>query len=145
MSVPNVGLKGPSLPLKVKIDSSTSDISQGDQLVLGTAGYYQQAAADGVVQCIALETVASPSADGDAEILADFSTMRVWEYSPDAGTVTQALVGTRMDCGGAQTINIDQSTTGTDSDGIWLCVGVDTDANKVHVVLTSAEQRSSGV
>lgn len=124
---------GPRVPVQVKIDSGTSAISVGDFLALGTAGYYQQAAAGDTAHCVAMEAQATISADGDATILADFSTLSVYEYPPDTGTVTQALVGTTMDVGGAQSINIDAST-----DDCVRVVRADTVNNTVYIQLVHA-------
>lgn len=125
----NYGYKhGPRVPRKVKMDSASAAIEVGDMLTLSTAGYFKECAADGEPVCVAMEAHAAVSADGDAEILADFSQESVYEYPPDTGTVTIALVGLLMDVGGEQQVNIDQSTQDS-----LLCVGVDTGANTVFV------------
>jgi len=132
MSSPPYGYRhGPRVPRRLPVDSSTSDIAVGDLITEGTAGYYQQAAAAaGTVIGVAMEAVSSPSADGDASILVDVSDQSVYEYAPDAGTVTEALVGHLWDVGGAESVNIASSL-----DDTLYCVGVDTDANTVFVQL----------
>lgn len=101
---------GPRVLRKAKVDSSTSAIKNGDMLTWATAGYVKQASANDTICGFAADDCAVPSADGDTEILVDFSTLSIYEYPPDAGTVTQALVGYTMDCGGAKSVNIDAST-----------------------------------
>lgn len=126
---------GPRIPIPVLLDSSTSTISVGDALKLGTAGYYQQAGAGDAVQCFAMEAATAPSADGEKTILADFSTLSVYEFPPDTGTVVVGDVGKLMDLGGAQSVNRDASTTGDGSDGCLACIRVDTDAQTLFVQL----------
>lgn len=117
--------EGPRMLVSLPVDSSTADITAGDILAWGTAGYVQQAAAGAnIVAGIAAETVASPSADGDVSILVDVSELSIYEFPPDAGNVTQAIVGTTMDVGGARSANIDAS-----ADDVVVCVRVDVDAN----------------
>ena len=68
--------EGPRMLVSLPVDSSTADITAGDILAWGTAGYVQQAAAGAnIVAGIAAETVASPSADGDVSILVDVSEL----------------------------------------------------------------------
>lgn len=111
MASPPSGYRsGPQMMVYALVDSSSSDISAGDFLTLGTAGYVQQAGAGDTVFGIAQEDCTAPSADGGAGLLVDRSPLSIYEYPPDTGTVTQALVGTTMDVGGAQSINIDAST-----------------------------------
>lgn len=96
--------------VSMPVDSSTAAISMYDFVTLGTAGYIQKAAAGDWPCGIALEECAVPSADGDVSILIDTSEMSIYEYPPDTGSVTAALAGTRVDLGGAQSINIDATT-----------------------------------
>ena len=114
----------------VLVDGASADISTGDFLFGGTAGYVQQAAAGEKPIGIAQSSVTSPASDGLAAVLMDVSTLSVYEYSPDAGTVTQGLVNTTMDVGGPQTVNIDAST-----DDILVCREVDVANNTVSVSL----------
>jgi hypothetical protein len=126
---------GPRIPIPVKIDSTSTAIKVGDFLVLDTAGYYEQAAAGGEAQCVAMQAVTAGAADGDVEILADFSTESIYEYPADTGTWLQGDVGKQMDVGGAQSINRDASTTGAGGDGCLQCVRVDTITNTGYVRL----------
>ena len=132
--------EGPRMLVSLPVDSSTSDITAGDLLAWGTAGYVQQAAAGAnTLAGVAAESVASPSADGDVSILVDISELSIYEFPPDAGSVTQAIVGTTMDVGGARSIDIDAS-----ADDIVRCVRVDTDANTAFVMLKTVTS-SGGV
>lgn len=125
---------GPRLPREIQIDSSTpSDPAVGDIMKLGTAGYWQVAAANEEGQCVAMQATTDPSADGGTKILADFSTLSVYEYPADTGTVVIGDIGKAMDVGGAQSINRDASATGRGGDGIFQCVGVDLVKNTVFV------------
>lgn len=122
-------VRGPQVLVSMPVDSSSADIAVGDFVSLATAGYIQQASAGELPVGVAMDAVASPSADGDVSILVDVSPSSVFEFAPDAGTVTQALVGVTMDVGGARTVNIDAS-----ADDCLVCVGVDTDNNKLSVM-----------
>jgi len=127
---------GDRIPVKMPVDSSTSDITAGDILAWGTAGYVQQgAAAQDIIAGVAMESCASPSADGDASILVDISESTVYEYPADTGSVTEAIRGTTMDVGGARSVNIDAS-----ADDVVVCVGVDTVANTVHVTFKTTSK-----
>lgn len=134
---------GQRMTRPVKIDSTSAAISVGDFLVLDTAGYYEQGAADGEAQCVAMQAVTAGSSDGAVTILADFSRESIYEYPPDAGSVTQALVGKQCDLGGAQSIKITASATGDGADGIFQIVDVDTVANTVFVKM--AKPKFAGV
>lgn len=123
--------RGPRQVEVYPVDSTTSDISTGDFLVFATAGYVKQAAAGELPVAVAMDTVSSPSSDGDVSIRVDVSEQSVYEYSPDAGSVTQGLVGKTCDIGGPQSIDIDAS-----ADDIVKIHDVDTDANTVFVSLT---------
>ena len=120
---------------QVKVDASTTAISVGDFLKLGTAGFYQKAAANEEAQCVAMQACAIPAADGNISILADFSMASVYEYPPDTGTVVQADVGKQCDIGGAQSVNRDASATGSGADGCLQIVAVDTSAQTLFVRL----------
>jgi len=134
-------VRGQQLLVPMLVDSATSDISVGDFVTEGTAGYVQQAAAGELPIGIAAEAVSSPSADGDVEILVDVSCLAVYRRSPDTGTVTQALVGRTMDIGGAQSIDIDAST-----DDCIVCVGVNTTDNNLDIMLApDVAKRFAGV
>lgn len=128
MSTDNCLVYGTPLLVSMPVDSSSADISQGDFVSLATAGYIKQAAAGDLPVGVAQDSVSSPSADGDVSILVDVSCETIYRRDPDAGSVTQALVGTTMDVGGAQSVNIDAS-----DDDCIVCVGVDTDNNKLLV------------
>ena len=122
--------EGPRMLVYLPVDSSTSDITAGDILTWGTAGYVQQAAADdNSVAGVAAQSVASPGSDGAVSILVDISELSIYEFPPDSGTVTQAIVGKTMDVGGARSIKIAAS-----ADDVVRCVRVDTDANTAFVM-----------
>lgn len=111
MGSPQYGArKGRRLPVYAQVDSTSAAIEVGDLLTVATTGYVKQAAAGETLRGVAMSAVASPAADGDLSVLMDISEETIYAYPPDAGTVTQALVGTSMDIGGAQSINIDAST-----------------------------------
>lgn len=111
----------------VPVDASSSAISVGDAVII-TAGYAFQAAAGDIPHGVATAAATVPAADGETSVTIDVSDQSIYEYPPDAGTVTQALVGKKMDLGGPRSINIDAST----DDGV-MCVAVDTDANTLLV------------
>ena len=127
--------KGTPLLIQKPVAAASAAIVAGDFLSESTAGYVAQAAAGGTLIGIAWESVASPSANGDSTILVDVSTGTVYEYPPDTGTVTAALMGRSMDIGGAQSVDIDAST-----DDVLMCHEVDTVANtlRVSMLLTNA-------
>jgi hypothetical protein len=114
-------------------DAATSGVTAGDFVIFesGNAGYIVPCAAGDKPIGVALETCSAPSADGAKAIKVCVDLDAVYEYPPDAGTVTQALVGTTMDTGGAQSINIDAS-----ADDVITVVGVDTARNTLFVKLT---------
>ena len=141
MSSPPYGYRyGPRQIIAVEIDSSSSAIVAGDFLSVATAGYLQQASAGEIAVAVAVDSCASPSADGGAVIRADFSRDSVYEFPPDTGTVTQALKFASMDVGGPQSVDIDAST-----DNALDCVDVDTTANTVFVQLSKSTQLYTGV
>lgn len=110
------------------VDASTAAISNNDMITMGTAGYVQKAAAGDLIYGVSTQDVAVPGTDGAATCNVDISTLSIYEYPPDAGTVTAALLFTSMDAGGAQSINIDAS-----ADDCIKVVGVDTTANTVRI------------
>ena len=118
--------KGGSTIMVFSVDSSTTAIIPGDMVVAGTAGYVQKAAAGERPIGVAVSASAVPSADGDLTVRVETDLTAIFEYPPDAGTVTQGLVGTTMDIGGAQSIDIDAS-----ADDIFVCLAVDTVNNTV--------------
>lgn len=140
MANDNYGYRyGKRLLVKYPVDASTSDIVEGDMLILGdgttgTAGYVLQASAGDLCFGFAAEGVSSPSTDGDVSILVDVSDQSVYEFAPDAGSVTQAIVGLTCDVGGARTINIDAST-----DDCILIRSVDTAANTLRISKVRSE------
>ena len=126
---------GPRVIVPLPVDSSTSDITAGDILAWGTAGYVQQAAAGGaVIAGVAVESVASPSSDGDVTILVDVSPLSVYAYPPDSGSVTAGLAGTTMDIGGVRSIDIDASV-----DDVVRVVQADVTNGVVFVSFKTAE------
>jgi hypothetical protein len=132
MASPPYGYRfGPRQLINMQLDGATAAVVAGDFMVMGTAGYAQVAAAGELPIGIAAGDQVSPTADGDLSVLIDISPDSVYEYPPDAGTVTQGLVMTTMDIGGAQSINIDASL-----DDIITVVKVDLLANTLFVKLT---------
>ena len=132
MASPPYGYRyGPRQIINMKLDSSTAAVVAGDFMVMDTAGYAAVAAAGELPIGVAAGDSASPGSDGDLSVLIDISPNSVYEFPPDAGTVTQGLVGTTMDIGGAQSINIDAS-----DDDIITVVEVDLIANTVLCKLT---------
>ena len=125
--------RGPRNPVQARLDASTATININDLLTLGTAGYYQQAAAGDVVHGVAMQRSTAPAADGDKVILMDISTESVYAFPPDTGTVTVALIGKTCDVGGAQSIDIDATL-----DDCILIRDVDTVANLVYVQVRPA-------
>lgn len=118
---------GPSQKRRVKV-ANTAAVVKGDMLKQDGAGdqYFTPISAGDKAMCVALEGCAQPTNDGDVSILAEFHPQHIFEYPPDGGNVSEALIGNTMDSGGAQSINIDASAV----DNIY-CVGVDTDRNTV--------------
>jgi hypothetical protein len=109
------------------VDSSTSDISVNDFVIFGTAGYVQKCSAGDIPIGVAASNVTAPASDGAGpKLKVDVSEDSIYEFPPDAGTVTAALAGCTCDIGGAQSINIDAS-----ADDCILIRRVDTDANTV--------------
>jgi len=124
--------RGVRHPVKMPIDGSSGDITVGDAITTegATAGYVQKV--DGLadtVEGFAMQTVSSPSADGEAFVLVDISKDSVYEVGPDAGSVTQALLLTDLDVGAnAQSVDINGTSTAD-----LTVVEVDTEANTIHV------------
>ena len=105
-----------------------------------TATYFKEVDAAGEeVMGWSVSAVASPSADGGLSVLTDVSTQSVYEFPPDAGTVTRALVGKTADIGAdGQSVNIDASSVDD-----LLIVDVDLVANTCFV--SKAASKSVGV
>lgn len=108
------------------LDSSTATVVSGDIMTLGTAGYHVVASAGNLPHGIAFEAATAPNADGGKSILVDTAVSALYEYPPDSGTVTAALVGTWVDVGGAQSIAIAATT-----DKVFYVERVDTNKNTV--------------
>lgn len=123
--------RGPYEIVKHYMDSATAaEVQPGDFVVAVSAGYVGQAAAGGTPLGVAVSVGLDPAADGQQYVLVSMHPDAVYEYPPDSGTVTQALVNTTMDIGGAQSIDIDAST-----DDIIQVVEVDTERNTLFVKL----------
>jgi hypothetical protein len=125
--------RGQRNPVRVRLDASTSTVNVGDMLAKGTAGYYQQVAAGGIAEGVAMQYSTAPGSDGDKEILMDISQESVYEYPADTGTVTVALIGLMCDVGGAQSVDIDAST-----DDCLVIRDVDTVKNTLFVQIRPA-------
>jgi len=102
------------------------DIVAGDAVINATPGYIKKCVAGDKPVGIAMQDAASPAADGDVSCLIDVSPLAQYEYPPAAGSVTQALANTKMDLGGAQSID-----TAAVVDQIFTVDEVDTVANTV--------------
>lgn len=124
---------GPRVPRVFKVDSTSAAIAVGDAVDINSDGYILKADAGDIPIGIAMGAASVPAADGETEVEVDTSPLSVYEYPPDAGTVTQALVGKTMDLGGARSINIDAST-----DDCVQVVSVDIAANTLHVQFRTA-------
>ena len=124
--------RGPRVLVTFPVDSTSSAITVGDAVII-TSGFALRAAAGDIPHGVATAAATVPAADGETSVTIDVSPLSVYEYPPDAGTVTQALVGTKMDLGGPRSINIDAST-----DDCVQVVGVDTDANTLLVMFNTA-------
>jgi hypothetical protein len=124
------------IPMKLDADTDAITVIGTALTVTGaTAGYVQNVdgSAD-VLVGFGTERSASPSADGDKSIPVDISESSIYEVPPDAGSVTQSLVGKTMDVGAdGLTVNIDASS----GDDLY-CVKVDTVANTLFVQLRAA-------
>lgn len=124
--------RGVRHPVSFPIAASSADIEVGDALTTtgATAGFVQKADGSGdAVVAFAMQSIASPSADGEASVLGDISKDAVYEVGPDAGNVTQALNLTSLDVGAdAQSVDIDATVTAD-----LTVVQVDTEANTIYV------------
>jgi hypothetical protein len=113
------------------MDSSTAaQVEPGDFVVAVTAGYVGQGAAGEEPLGVAYSVGLDPASDGETSVLVSIAPDAIYEYPASTGTVTQGLVGTLMDVGGAQSIDI-----GATTDKIIACVGIDTDRNTVFCKL----------
>lgn len=131
-------VSGPRRIVTVKVDASTpAAIAVGDLIFINSSGYAQQAAAGENVSGVAASAASIPGTDGYTSVEVDFSTESVYRYPPDAGSVTQALVGATCDVGGAQSLNIDAS-----DDDCIVILSVDTSEN---VALCSIKPAYRGV
>ena len=129
MATPTTGLiKGVPTLITAELDTTSAAIEPGTLMTEVSAGLYKEAGAGDVPVGVSHSSGAVPAAAGDVSILMDVSENTVYEFSPDAGTVTRALKLRTMDVGASNTIDIDAS-----ADDKILCVDVDTDANTVHV------------
>jgi len=102
--------------VRMLVDSGSAAITANDAITLtgATAGYVQKvtASADRVIG-FAMETVASPSADGDLSVLVDISTLSTYEFPPDTGTLTLAEFMDSCDMG-ADAVTINRDSSGVD-------------------------------
>lgn len=125
--------KGERVIVTALVDASSADIEAGDLVAWNSDGFLQRIAAGDIPCGVAVEDQDNPAVDGQASVAIDISTTALYEYPPDTGTVTQALVGKTMDTGGARSINIDATV-----DDCVQCVQVDTASNTVLVRLLTA-------
>lgn len=125
--------KGGKTQVTMKVaDAATSGVAIGDFVIMesGNAGYIVPCSAGDIAVGVAMTACSAPTSDGSETVEVCIDPTAIYEYPPDTGTVTQALVGTTMDTGGAQSINIDAS-----ADDKCICVGVDTDRNTLLIQL----------
>ena len=133
MATPYGYRKGPRELIELPLDSTSADIG-ADCIAItedgATSQFFKEV--DGSGESLmgwSASKVDSPSADGGAKVLVDVSSQSIYEFPPDAGTVTYALVGKTCDIGAdGKSINIDASAT----DDI-LIVDVDTTSNTCFV------------
>lgn len=125
--------KGERVIVPALVDASSADIEAGDLVVWNADGFLLRAAAGDIPCGVAVEDQDKPAVDGQASCAIDVSTTAIYEYPPDTGTVTQALVGKTMDVGGHRSINIDATV-----DDCVQCVQVDTSTNSLLVRLLTA-------
>ena len=127
--------RGAQLFVELPLDSTSAAITADATAITdtdATAGFFKEvdAAAERLVGWSASK-VSSPSTDGDLSVKVDISAASVYEFPPDAGTVTYDLVGKTCDIGAnGQSIDINGST----SDDVRI-VDVDTTANTCFVQL----------
>lgn len=111
----NYGLKRVVKSAFYKLDADTAAIEIGDAVTVtdATAGYIKRV--DAVAEPVlgfAMQKVASPDSDGGASVEVDLSKEHVYRFPADAGSVTQALVGTKLDIGAnGRSIDINGTTT----------------------------------
>ena len=121
--------------------SETWDI--GTFVDLDASGYLQACAAGDVpfgVTVAELTSDDSPSSDGEIKHLVYTGPNNQFAYPADSGTPTRALVGKKMDVGGARSVDIDAST-----DGALLCRDVITKAGETLVVVQLIPSAAAGV
>ena len=122
---------GPLVLREYKMDSAgAGGLDPGDFVIAGTAGYVQIATAGDKPLGVAYSVGTDPSADGDTSVLVSIDPNAIYEYPPDAGSVSQGLVSTTMDIGGPDSIDIDAS-----ADDIIVVMGVNIDRNTLFVKL----------
>lgn len=120
---------GPQVIQTYGVDSSVATtIRPGDHVKWATAGYVTICGAGDNPIGVAVSVATPGTSDGDVTVQVDISEWSVYEYPPDAGSVTAALIGLTCDLGGARSIDIDASA----DDNIKI-VNVDTAANTVLV------------
>jgi hypothetical protein len=110
--------------------------SSGSFVDLDASGDAEACDADDVPFGVSADTITTadaPAADGAIKRAVYVGGNNWYVFPPDTGTVTNAIVGKLMDVGGAQSVNIDQSTQNS-----LRCVGVDLAENLVYVVLNTS-------
>jgi len=128
--------------IDLPLDSTSADIG-ADAIAItdsgATTAFVKEVDGSGErVIGFSVNKVDSPSADGGASVNVDVSYASVYEFPPDAGTVTVDLVGKTCDIGAdGKSINIDASA----DDSIQI-VDVDTVANTCFVRLAPSKATS---
>jgi len=130
--VPRYTGKGPQVPVVYLVDADSAAITTHCAITFtdATAGYVKKVDASGErVIGFAMQDVASPSADGEASVLVDISTLSLYEMAPDTGTLTYAELGDSCDIG-ADGISINRDASATDDLQI---VSIDVATNTAYV------------
>ena len=131
---------GPRVLVSLPVDGSSAAITAGDVVASRDSGYIEQAGdADTLIKGVAVESCASPSADGGVSILVDISQESIYEYPSDT-TATAAQAGKTCDLAGARQVK----SAGTAVDNVYIHK-VDTDSNTCFVSFkTTADFAATG-
>ncbi len=118
----------------VPVDASTADITIHDAITSTgyTAGYFGTCTGNGDrVIGFATGSVLSPAADGDSNVMVDFSSSSLYEFPLESGTVTNALIGKTCDIA-ASGRALDVTTP---ADNSLMITDINTDRNTCYVRL----------
>jgi len=101
---------GERLLINLPIDSSTSALTAGTVMKVGTAGYFQNAGAGDNAIGVCVQDVAVPGSDGAAYALVDVSTRSVYETTAGTGTLGVAMNQQTCDLAAGSTLDVTAST-----------------------------------